>query len=626
MSWTDVFPVLDDEMVDAYEAGVTPEERAEYDDWFAVDRIINRSKAKHLVVFSLFWKNTRAEEPDLPPLTREVLMQAEEQGLVERFAPWSHYVQPLLNGAKRMREKRPDVGMRIYLAADLHFLIEDFTALGCEICLMKTSSVRHNPGAMWRFLALEDKRRLITVSDADRAPLVEADIQRTELMAKIGLGFWRVPVWGELNDKGQMNYRPVLACQFGSNKPLPAGQLMKALIWHTRKGSISNKCKPPGCGEQVIYGTQCPDYGFDEWFLQAAVYPRAARHGVLSFIPAAAKSRLLPIDIEYCTWANPRAEINYFGTDGKCCGGIAPALPASLKKWRVNHAKFPEPKWRNYNPGLVEHGGRLLMSYRSHPPERPGVKSVVSRLWLCELHSNLRTTGGHRELTGLRGSHQEDGRLLLHRGRLHLAYTSSEYLPGQQWQSSMQLAELTPGGKVRRHYDLRFGVNGCAREKNWQFFSDRKRLRFAYSVKPHVVFDLESKQPQGDLEVPEWGHGHPSGGTPPVRAGEVWISFFHAHQPVEVHQRKYTVGAYAFRDDAKVVAMTRQPLLAGDAAEGFAFDLRHHHWHPLCVFPCGAIYEEKRKRWLVSYGINDSFCGLFTIAHKELQRLLVPVR
>ena len=68
---------------------------------------------------------------------------------------------------------------------------------------------------------------------------------------------------------------------------------MKALIWHTRRGSINNKCKLPGCGEQVIYGTQWPDYGFDEWFLQAAIFPRAARHRVLSFVPAAAKSWIL---------------------------------------------------------------------------------------------------------------------------------------------------------------------------------------------------------------------------------------------------------------------------------------------------------------------------------------------
>jgi hypothetical protein len=332
MSWTESFPVLDDEMVEAYEAGVSAKDRAEYDDWFAVDRVINKSKARHLVVFSLFWRNLNTDDPELPPITRETLLKAEEKGLVERFAPWNHYVQPLLDGAAILRETRPEIGVRIYLAADLHFLVEDFTALGCEVCLMKTSSLRHNPGAMWRFLALEEKTKLITISDADRARLVEADLQRTELMSKIGLGFWRVPVWGELNDKGMMNYRPILACQLGSAKPLPARQLMKALIWHTLRGTISIKCKALGCGEQTIYGTVWPDYGYDEWFLQTAIFPRAAMNGMLSFIPASARSRFLPLDIEYCTWANPRSEINYFGTDGSCCGPGTPTVAPNLQK------------------------------------------------------------------------------------------------------------------------------------------------------------------------------------------------------------------------------------------------------------------------------------------------------
>lgn len=39
MSWTNVFPVLTDEMVDEYEAQVTAEERVELDDLFAVERV-----------------------------------------------------------------------------------------------------------------------------------------------------------------------------------------------------------------------------------------------------------------------------------------------------------------------------------------------------------------------------------------------------------------------------------------------------------------------------------------------------------------------------------------------------------------------------------------------------------
>lgn len=321
MSWTECFPVLTEEMIEDYETAVTAQERSELEAWFTVKKVVNRRRSPHIVAFSLFWKHPNKKDGELPRLNRQLLMTAEEKGLVKRFAPWSHYVEPLLQGAALLRESRPEVAFRVYLAADLEFLIPDLTDVGCEVYLMETSSICHNPGAMWRFLALAERSKLVTISDSDRAPKVEADIQRTELMSKIGLGFWRVPVWGDLNDRGMMAYRPILGCQFGISKGIRIKTMMQALIWNTMKGSISTDCTPPGCGPQTVYGSKWPDYGFDEWFLQTSLYPRVAERGILSFIPANAKSRLLPLDIEYCTWSNPRSEIIYFGANGGCCGG-----------------------------------------------------------------------------------------------------------------------------------------------------------------------------------------------------------------------------------------------------------------------------------------------------------------
>ena len=173
-----------------------------------------------------------------------------------------------------MQANRPDVAFRVYLAADLEFLIPDLVIAGCEVHLMKSSSIRHNPGAMWRFLAFEETDKLVTLVDADRATHPLADIVRTETTAKAGLGFWRVPVWGELNDEGNLNYRPIVGCQMGSAKPFPARLLMEALVWQTRRGGIAKMAKPPGALPVTIHGTVWPDYGFDEWFLQPYVKDR----------------------------------------------------------------------------------------------------------------------------------------------------------------------------------------------------------------------------------------------------------------------------------------------------------------------------------------------------------------
>ena len=154
-----------------------------------------------------------------------------KRGLVRRLDPWTHYVQPLLTGAHEVLEGRTDLVFRVYLAADLEFLVQDLVDAGCEVRLMRSSSVRHNPGAMRRFLALEEKDSLVTMCDSDRAPMAGRDILRTEEMAKVGLGMWRVPVWGDLASDGSVTYRPMFGGHFGTCLKLPMRRLMKAFVW-----------------------------------------------------------------------------------------------------------------------------------------------------------------------------------------------------------------------------------------------------------------------------------------------------------------------------------------------------------------------------------------------------------
>jgi len=333
MSWTDVFPILTDEMVESYENKSTKLERQKFDEWFRVQRVENPHDVKHVVTTSLFWKNIKSSQPNITIRGRRSFMSAADSKKVLRFNPWEHYVEPLLQGAYLLHRDRDDVGMRVYLASDLEFLIPDLLSVGCEVRLMATPSIRHNPGAMWRFLALEEEGKLVTNLDSDRMLFWASDIERTEEAARMNLGWWRVPVWGEQNDIGNLSYRPILGCHFGTNRSLEAELLMKALIWNTLHEKIETKAKPPGCGDVTVYGSKWPDYGFDEWFLQAAVYPRAAFDGLLSFIPASAKSRLLPLDIEYAQWANRNSELVYFGAaDGCCLPQAVGEIPAEDKK------------------------------------------------------------------------------------------------------------------------------------------------------------------------------------------------------------------------------------------------------------------------------------------------------
>ncbi len=259
-------------------------------------------------------------QAELPPITRDRMMNAVELGLVSRYAPWDHYVQPLLDGAALLAEERPDVVFRVYLAADLEFLISDLVGARCEVKLMKSSSLRHNPGAMWRFLAFAETGKWVTITDSDLARDILGSVERTELVMKGGLGYWRRPyIFGSVNSGNHPGYyRPINASQFGGMGGEDTELLMKAFLWHSSRGTMPDRCLLKSGGKKgklPIFGTEWPVYGFDEWFLTAALFPRMAFDGVLTFLEINQKkvNHWFAQDIEYVTWANPKSEILYFG-------------------------------------------------------------------------------------------------------------------------------------------------------------------------------------------------------------------------------------------------------------------------------------------------------------------------
>lgn len=326
MSWTDIFPIFSEEMLRKFRIEVKKKEREELDGWFGVERIARpvkraatgrraRGEREHVVSATLFWKHILAADPELPIATLERLVMARRLGLVKRFAPWNSYVEPLLDYSAEAMGRNPKVNFRLYLANDLGFLLERFTNLGWEVHLMKSASLRYCPGGFWRFLALEETGKVHTVIDTDRMRYVDGDIARTEIMNELDLGLWRVPGYHSVDNEGKIDrllYRPILGGHFGARGGVPIRELIEAFVWHTLHGTMPCEAKIPGRGDVAINRVKWPDYGCDEWFLLAVLYPRLVNQGTLSFIPENACSMLLPVDIEYVTWANPRSEIVYF--------------------------------------------------------------------------------------------------------------------------------------------------------------------------------------------------------------------------------------------------------------------------------------------------------------------------
>jgi hypothetical protein len=278
--WSRFFGFLSDDDVAEFEAVVEAAERDELNRAFEVRRVINPRPAEHLLATSLFWKHVDVGTPELPTPTLELLQYPKRAGLKLRYEPWKHYVQPLLKGSAKLAKSRPDVTVRVYLAEDLEFLVP-MLAEHCEVCLMAHSSTRHCPGAMWRFLAMEDGFDLVSIIDADLVDYNgEVVVRRTEALNVSGAGTWRRGTSSEVDANGYFVYRPMVACHFGTRVRLPISALAKAFVWHLRRGLFPKTLRHPRHGEMCHFQHPWPGYALDEWFLATAVHPRVLPFGL----------------------------------------------------------------------------------------------------------------------------------------------------------------------------------------------------------------------------------------------------------------------------------------------------------------------------------------------------------
>ncbi len=369
MGWTDVFPVFTEEMVDEFDELATPEDRAQLEAWYGTERVLNaQPERKDIVSVSLFWKNVREGDPDLPTPTRELLQNAQALGLAKRFNPWDHYVRPLLELVPELSRKFPEAVVRVYLAKDMEFLADELAAAGNEVHVMKSSSIHFAPAGLWRFLPFSEEGRRVTVTDVDRLNELESDLLRSRTMEQAGVGAWRVPVPTDLTADRKVCYLPFMGCQFGvQGGGLDARKLLDAFTWHAIRGNIDPMVIFPGCGPLQIQAHKWPSYGFDEFFMTVAAYPRLAQLGMLTFVPSFVKSQILTLDVEYVTWGNSNSELVYFPS-GSCCG--------------VNmEAHVPDEATEEEPDVVIEFPSPALVAVEN-PPEDAGPPAKVAFIFL----------------------------------------------------------------------------------------------------------------------------------------------------------------------------------------------------------------------------------------------------
>ncbi len=215
----------------------------------------------------------------------------------------------------------------------------------------------------------------------------------------------------------------------------------------------------------------------------------------------------------------------------------------------------------------------------------------------------------------------EDPRIIRHGPGFLLGYCS--WLMGEKFQAHQALATLDANWNCVGTLHLIYGNNGpypgagIGHEKNWTWFIHEGQLHLDYQFSPHTVVALDDQRRKREYKtstplVEQWKYGHIRGGTPPVRIGDEYLSFFHSSMPWKQRQNRYFMGAFAFeaKPPFAVTRITPEPLLAGSDE-----DLRTLGG-PLVTFPTGCLI--RGINLFVTLGVNDQSCAWIEIPIKDL--------
>lgn len=304
----------------------------------------------------------------------------------------------------------------------------------------------------------------------------------------------------------------------------------------------------------------------------------------------------------------------------------------------IDHTKliqnYLSPTGRNiqvtnwFNCSFIEFKGKTYFVYRLEAKPfcvniRIGIcllddnyQPIADSNVLLNLHAELHAPHGR---TYAKGYHVEDPRLFIYNDDLYLSYTD-----GYQ----MAQARINPKTLQAEESFYIKKPDPQRTEKNWVFFEHDKRLLAVYDSSPHTIFEMNGADWKKVYEQewrPEWKYGTIRGGTPPIKIGDRYLSFFHSAIGVKhrgMEGRQYFMGAYTFeaKPPFRPLSVTRNPIIAGEWVEDGIPRLSNAIF---VVFPSGAIRKE--KGWLVSFGYNDYRCRFIEITDQELESNMIEL-
>lgn len=323
---------------------------------------------------------------------------------------------------------------------------------------------------------------------------------------------------------------------------------------------------------------------------------------------------------------------NLFSAYQLAHGEIALAKPAveQLPGVVVNRHALPPFA---YNPSITRYQDKLWMVFRYHDQ-----RDFSTALGVAEIDEKG-TVYSHKPLQlPHNGGSEEDARFFMRGEQLWVSYVDSTY-PAMPPKSVVKYGALSADTvwSVPQLFQPRLGTNDMtACEKNWVMFEYGGRLICIYSLADYCL-DRPQSAPQTTIaEIkgessqiihqhpgPRWKWGPIRGGTTPLPYKGMLLTFFHSAIDADPppNRRRYFIGALALLSEPPFtpIKVSQKPILWGAESDTLTPTERSscHHWKPKVVLPLGAL-DLGGGQFLLSAGINDSHCALFTVKEDDL--------
>ncbi len=298
-----------------------------------------------------------------------------------------------------------------------------------------------------------------------------------------------------------------------------------------------------------------------------------------------------------------------------------------------------------FNPAITIFRGESLMAYRIVGPDARRCLAV------CRLDEHWDIKAGSLvplsdHLLGA-GDWHADPRFCVFGDRLLMHCNDGFRRPNRISLVELDPDTLFPKGPAR---PLLMDSPRQEVEKNWTLFEHDGALLAVYSIAPHIILRVfpdagGDSIPCTRIHEDDWDSSAYSsrfgvlrGGTPPIRVGNLYFSFFHSLYSVSsprrllhriIHGRgtrtcRYAIGFYGFSASPPFRAQSFAPIpVMLPPRSNLAVGKQLNRKVDRVVYPCGAVFLD--GLWAVSFGIHDAQCGIRLFSHEKLSRLSLSI-